>query len=374
LKFKHLNRPFQKWLSLEHEPDFVATVAGIVVANMIDNLSVWVMVVGIPSTGKSEITGSLSGHDRVEKIHQVSGNSMASGVNMQSKEMKGQEEPSLLEHLDGKVMLIPDGTTILSMRSEDRQKFFSTLRSAYDGDYVSSTGVGRKEFKAKFGVIICTTPAFEDDRKWDVQLGERFLKYRPEAPLENDELWDKVEKSSDDLSKMKEELSMKMDKFLKQYDKPPKIIKERRLRRYAQMLAALRTPIDRDKNGNIRSVPVMGESAIRLNKQLSALYTGIAHVTDIVTANRIIRRVTRDSIPLNRIHILESIHSGYNTYDKLQEHTNMSNSIIRTIVDDLSILPPKEYVKILSINQEKKPYVIKVNKPYSELFGVSPLV
>jgi hypothetical protein len=252
-------------------------------------------------------------------------------------------------------MYIPDGTTILSMRSEDRDKFFSVLRAAYDGKYIHYTGVGKKEFTAKFGILICITPAFEGDSKWNVQLGERFLKFRLEPPILDSAMRQTIEDSENNLSEIKKELAKKMDKFLSNCGTPKRILNNDKLWEYATMLAWLRTPIERDRDGSITSVPTLGESPIRLNKQLSALYTGIAHVTDIQTARRIIRRVTRDSIPLNRIHILESVFSGYNTISKLIEHTNLSRKPLEKIIGDLEILPTRESPKVLSINREIKP-------------------
>ena len=138
MKFHQVEKVFNQYLHLENNRDFLPAMLGTVIANRLDALPVWMIFSGKASSSKSEVMGSLDDSMEAHVVSKVSAKSLASNINMNAKEMKGKEEPSLLSKLDGKVLIVRDATTLISMSDDARRTFFSDLRVAYDGKVESS--------------------------------------------------------------------------------------------------------------------------------------------------------------------------------------------------------------------------------------------
>ena len=73
----------------------------------------------------------------------------------------GDNDPSLIPKLDGKVLVIKDFTVILKERHEIASAILSQLRDAFDGSIRKAFGTGKdKKYNAKFGVIAAVTNGF----------------------------------------------------------------------------------------------------------------------------------------------------------------------------------------------------------------------
>ena len=89
------------------------------------------------------------------------------------------QDPSLLPHLDEKVLIIKDLSPLLSMRREKRNIIIGQLRDAYDGFTDQGYGnVGHVSYQANFSILAASTPALENFESINQELGERFIKFR----------------------------------------------------------------------------------------------------------------------------------------------------------------------------------------------------
>lgn len=135
---------------------------------------VWGYLVGPPGTGKTELLRTLEGWARSLVVDELTENALASG----SPSEEGQDT-SLLPHLDGKVLVIKDFSTVTGQNLTVLTKTLSVLRSAYDGSYGKHSGKqGFRHYQCKFGILAATTPVIDSFLASSQKLGERFLMFR----------------------------------------------------------------------------------------------------------------------------------------------------------------------------------------------------
>jgi hypothetical protein len=134
----------------------------------------WMMVVGNPSSGKTDSLLGLKGSASTYFLDAVSANSLLSGyVDNRGKAPKEQ----VLDTLNGKTVVFKDLTTFLSGRDEHVKAVLGTFTSIYDGEYAKATGtLGVLRSKSIFSMVACVTPDFiHRHHQYMAQLGSRFL-------------------------------------------------------------------------------------------------------------------------------------------------------------------------------------------------------
>ena len=163
---------FKKWLFL-NDTDAIETIMAVHLSQIIDGPPIWMFLVAPPGGAKTEIIGSLFLCDQTYMTSSLTPHALISGANF-----KNMPDPSLIPRLDGRVMVVKDFTSILSMRDADKDEIFGILRDAYDGKCgkVFGTGVERN-YKSRFTVLAAVTPRIYDLSSQHQSLGERFLKF-----------------------------------------------------------------------------------------------------------------------------------------------------------------------------------------------------
>lgn len=146
---------------------------------------VWLLVAGVPSSGKTESVLLLKDAHNVQYLDAMTENSFVSGY-VDSR--TGNRPKDLLPDLDGKCLVIKDLTTMFSMREDKVKKILGDLQSIYDGDYSKATGTrGVTSYKSTFALIACVTPvALQKHHNYMSMIGGRFLVFRL-LPLTDEE-------------------------------------------------------------------------------------------------------------------------------------------------------------------------------------------
>ena len=129
-KLADVKRVVNKWLYLE-DPYIIDVILSVYVANRIEGDPVWMMLIGPPSSAKTELLRSFDGHENAYFLSSLTPSTLVSGM----PQKKNMEDPSLLLKLDDKLLVVKDFTSILSMRSESQQEIIAQLREIYDGKY-----------------------------------------------------------------------------------------------------------------------------------------------------------------------------------------------------------------------------------------------
>jgi Cdc6-like AAA superfamily ATPase len=148
--------------------------------------SVWLMILGPPSTGKTSVLmGALGALQETYQLDDLTPTTLLSGWSEgKDKQGKRKRDCSLLNNIgiegarDG-ILLMADFTCFMSKRVEERQAIAGQLRRVYDGEFDRFTGMGdRLEWKGKVTMMVCGTPAVESAWALMRDLGERFMQVR----------------------------------------------------------------------------------------------------------------------------------------------------------------------------------------------------
>ena len=138
---------------------------------------VWLMIVGPPSSDKTETVLHLRDLPNIYHLDTLTENSFASGyVNPKS----GAPAVDLLPLLDGKCLTIKDLTTLFSLREDQVKKILGDLQSIFDGEFHKFTGTrGAIDYQSRFSMVACITPiALARHHRYISLIGSRFLAYR----------------------------------------------------------------------------------------------------------------------------------------------------------------------------------------------------
>jgi hypothetical protein len=147
----------------------LATVA----ANRIpDDDPVWTVLVGPPSSGKSEIIDSLRGLPEMASLSTLTSKSLLSG------HANSRGGLLLTRFRDGNgFLLVKDFTTILSEAPATRNELLALLREVYDGHIERAVGNQATilAWAGKLGFLTGVTEEIEQHRTTIAIMGERFL-------------------------------------------------------------------------------------------------------------------------------------------------------------------------------------------------------
>jgi len=336
MDFKDLERVYKKHMFLKHDPEFLAVVIGTIIANRFDNEPVWLMIVAPPSGGKSRILQPLEASSEVIMRSLITPNALISSA--KKKDTHDNKEASLLAQLDGKTLIIRDATAFEGMHPSYRAQIFSQLRCAFDGVLEKSTGLGTKVFKAKFGVIVGTTPITERKKTLESSLGERFLYYRPCMAGEGDpELWEKVMGQAGKESAIKKELANATIEFLEGFKEPSEVMTPHQLVELANQITRLRMSFSRDRNSRRIDYPSEKEMSYRVLKQMCGMYTALYSLTkSTVRVMYIMKMLTLHSAGYYRKRVMDSL-KRYRLVGEIATKLGTSRSHIQMTLEELVI-------------------------------------
>lgn len=139
---------------------------------------IWCRVIGPPSSGKSAHLSLLADYPKTYLVDEFTTKCFVSGYR------GGGEDPSKLPQMDNKVLVITDESTIMEQRAEDRNLIQSILRKAYDGTVAKDFGNIKEtvKYKARFNVLVASTPIIDRYFLYNQALGERYVNYRLQVP------------------------------------------------------------------------------------------------------------------------------------------------------------------------------------------------
>ena len=178
---QELKETYKKYLRIDQADDeIIDVVLAAVCERRVEGDPAWIFIIGASGCFKTELCRAPRLIPEVYTLDSITGQTLISGK--VEKNESGEYEPiaGILKHLNGKVLVIKDFTTILSMKEETRQQILGDLRAAHDGYLEKAYGTLAEPIrvKASFGLLAAVTPAIDKYVKTAVTLGERFLKIR----------------------------------------------------------------------------------------------------------------------------------------------------------------------------------------------------
>lgn len=332
----------QEWLYIADE-QAIDILFSVVVSHYLPGEPVWLFLIGPPGGTKTELLRAFQG-DPFYTISTLTPQTLVSGLNK-----KG--EVDLLPHLDGKVLIIKDFTSILSRDSKDQAQIFADLRDCYDGylEKAFGSGVGKKGFHSKFDLLAGVTPAIDMYRVIHGVLGERFLKVR--LKTDENKAIDKAASIMGREEEMRTSLANTvqgcMDYFGKRISESSiptcneKTLEQ--IKALGNITAKLRSEVARDRYHTVLYYPE-AEIGTRLTKQLLKLAQSLAvlHEQEEIGNNdmQCLVRVAKDSIPRQRLELIEVLESTdeYMNSTYIGECSNTPTQTVKETLEELWML------------------------------------
>lgn len=304
-----LKKVVKKYLLLD-DYHVVDVIIAAFIANQFPTDPLFFLFIGPSSSAKTELLNALDGQKKAFFLSDVTKNTFISG----------KKDSSLLPHINGKVLIMKDFTTILSKKPDDLKIIMSQLREIYDGKFSKGFGTGELEtWDGHVGFIGACTAVY--DRHFSVigQMGERFLLYR----LKNkDDLNTGIQalRGFGHENDMRSELRKAFSRFIRQFKDVdvsiPKLSSDTDLKlvSLATFCGHGRCPVHRDRYTKEITYMPDTEGTPRLSKQL--YHIGIAlmlirqeqSITDEIY--EIIKKIGSDLIPKIRFIILRYLYEA----------------------------------------------------------------
>jgi hypothetical protein len=333
----------RKWFTTRDDIA-VDVILGTLLANQFPGPPVWLLVVGVPSGGKTTLLEPLYGRSEVYPISSLTAKTLVSGL----AEEKEDEPYSLLERVENnQVLVVKDFGSIQSLPSAQKREVLAQFREIYDGHYKKSWGTGKEvDWQGKLGIIGAVTPAIDRDHLLMAVLGERFLYFRLQRPDDKQAAIRALHMTGRE-DEARQELAEAFAAALDEAADPSKVEcppeAEEAIAQAAIAAAKWRTPVPKDHQHNICYLPE-AESPGRLVKQLvqvakavAALYRRNAIGPHEIT---LVRRLAHDSIPSLRASILGllgSVSNGLET-SVVSIHSGIPDRTLLEKLNDLELV------------------------------------
>jgi hypothetical protein len=281
MTLEELIATFRQYLYLP-DAGAVEVALGVVAANRLTGDPVWLLLVGPPSSGKTEILSSLS---LLKDIHEVSTITQAGLLSGSLGKGEGVTGGLLAEIRDFGIIACKDFTSILSESSESRAAVMAALREIYDGSWVRRLGTrgGRTvAWTGKIGFVGGVTEIIDLHTSTIGSMGERFVFYRlPELNGDDRlELGYASMRLTGNQAEMRTELGKAVKTFFDGISKNPqlpelKTEQEQRLVLLADVATKCRSSVER--SGHDREIELVPQSEAlgRLQSELVQLGRGL---------------------------------------------------------------------------------------------------
>lgn len=339
--YQEVEAKFREYFCMEDSTALKVSLATVAV-NRADGDPLWLLIVGPPSSLKTEIIRSLSHVPGIHPMSSLTPKTFASG------DPKDKKASLLLRLPSNPILTLKDFGSVLSMQRDSRQELMGQLRELYDGEFQKEFGNGiRISWKGKLGLIAGVTDIIETYHSVHQTLGERFLFLRTEIE-------DRQEAGRRALQHKGFELGIRHDitKTVSAFFSAPHLQKpqtptftewEDKLVALADFITQARTGIIRDGySREVEFVPGL-EGPSRLVKQFASLLMGLAVIHGRENPTRedyaIVYSVAIDTLPRSRARVLTLVNQEEGlTPGAIQERLERPLRYVERTLEELKIL------------------------------------
>jgi hypothetical protein len=306
----------RRWLYLP-DPQPLCAMLGAVAANRLSGDPVWLLLVGPPGSGKSELLGSLAGLPDVHPAATLTEAALLSGT--ARKERAEGARGGLLRTIGRYgIIVCKDFGSVLSMPRDPRAQLQAALREVYDGSWtrhVGTDGGQTLSWQGKVGLLAGVTETVDRHHAVMAALGERFLLVRLNE-ADNAEQARRALAHAGREEEMRRDLGGAVASLFNSGLADPRSLtdaEQDRLVSLALVVVRARSAVERD--GYSRDVELIpsAEAPGRVVVQLDRLLAGL----DAIGVERrqawgVVERAALDSIPALRRAVIETLEAGEN--------------------------------------------------------------
>jgi hypothetical protein len=303
---------FDRWL---HLPDRtpVRAAFGATAANLLSGDPFWLLLVGAPATGKTELLQPFGALPFVHPTATLTEAALLSGTSR--RERAAHASGGLLREIgDFGILLCKDFSSLLSQHSDARAATMAALREVYDGSWtrhVGTDGGQALSWRGKVGFLGAVTPTIDRHHAVTASMGERFVMLR----LPEGDSTAQARRALDHAGQegvMRAELAEAVAAPFSRGLRTPRALEpdeRERLIAQASLAVLSRSAVERD--GYSREVELIpdAEAPSRLVLQLERLLAG-QDALGIARGDAwaVVGKVALDSIPQLRRSVLEVLH------------------------------------------------------------------
>lgn len=333
-------------------------------------LMIWLLLVGVPSSGKTDLVRLIRDAEATYYLDNLTQNAFISG----ERPSKSNKVHDLLPLLDKRCLVIKDWTSIFSLDEKMTKKLLGDLVGIYDKEFTKfSSRRGNVSYKSAFSQLGCITPAtLNKHTNYMNMVGPRFLAYTmpPSSVADADTSYELIF-SEKNRSEIEKEARKYTSSYLNQLSKEKFIIKplnkgtQDYLRVAAELMSnsrgivILQSASFKNEAGDdvkyYEILDVQVEEPWRAIQQLISLAQYLTFVVgkDTVGVEELttIKEVVISSMPADRSQALRSIknHGGILTAKELADISEKSARTSRRLLDELFAL------KVLDKNKGSGP-------------------
>lgn len=334
---------FRRWQDLPDAGHLLVAVAA-VVANRGPGDPVWILVVGGPSSGKTETIMALAGEPDVHLAALMTEAGLLSGS--PKREHAKDASGGLLRDIgDFGIILAKDFGSILSMNRDTRAALMAALREVFDGAWVRHVGTdgGRTlTWSGKVGLVGGVTSAIDTHHAVMASLGERFLLYRLPDPMEEDQGRQALAGVGDE-REMRAAMSAAVGAVLAQADttllsRKPTDAAVTRLVGLASLTARCRSAVERDGYSREIELVMAREGPARIAKTLLQMYNALRAIgVGDASTWALVTKLALDCIPPTRLAAIQDLIVGSDTSTAdLAARIGLPTQTTRRALEDLA--------------------------------------
>jgi hypothetical protein len=325
------------------DPMPLYAVLAAVAANKLQGDPLWLLLVGPPSSGKTELLNPLDG---LPGFYRPDDFTVAGLLTKGRNATLGGLLGTIAEAGGVGILVVKDFSTVLAQSPTHRTSMFSLLRRLYDGEVERALGTDggtRLRFEGKVGMVGAATDAIDRLSDEIGDLGPRMLLYRM-PDVDEDEVMRAAARNTGRQAEMRAHLAQSFARFLDAVDvrrwplaTDPDVPELRALARWAVWC---RSPVLRDRWGAIEAVP-RPEFGTRVYGSLLQLLAGCFTLgLDDITSECLLRRVALDCIPALRQRVLTGLldERVTPTTRTLSDRVGLPTVVVARICEDLAAL------------------------------------
>jgi hypothetical protein len=337
---------FKKWLHLDDDAPIIVTAAA-VIANLAAGDPVWLLLVGPPSSGKTEIVSSLVPLPYIVPAATITEAALLSGT--AKRERAADATGGLLRQIgDFGILLCKDFTSVLSQNHDTAKRAMAAMREVHDGVWDRPVGVDGARvlhWAGKCGFVAGVTPSYDRYSSVVNALGDRYLLLRMRE-IDPDKQARAALGQNGREKQMHAELSAAMTGLITDADPAAVLtpLDDTALDKLAKLSiygARARTGVER--NGYTKDLEVIPqpEGPARLAKSLRQLYGGLVALgIDSATRWDILTRIAVDCAPAIRIPLIQALlaNGAWTRTTEIAEDAGMVTKTAALHLDDLALI------------------------------------